>query len=205
MEAYSSLSHALCSFVYLPCRRVVYGPRDAYHTTNLSRCDYDWLPHRELWPIPRVGQERVRTSGQGVALIKKFEGCELEAYQCSANVWTIGYGHTRGVKEGDEISADKAEYILLEDLIEFEKYVDQLVTVSLNQDQFDALVAWTFNLGPTNLKKSTMLLRLNDGQYNEVPAEMARWNRSGGEVLEGLKRRRKAEGLLFQGLDWQDV
>jgi lysozyme len=147
----------------------------------------------------------VRTSGQGVALIKKFEGCELEAYQCSANVWTIGYGHTRGVKEGDEISADKAEYILLEDLIEFEKYVDQLVTVSLNQDQFDALVAWTFNLGPTNLKESTMLLRLNDGKYDEVPAEMARWNRSGGEVLEGLKRRRKAEGLLFQGLNWQDV
>lgn len=147
----------------------------------------------------------MRTSGQGVALIKKFEGCELEAYQCSANVWTIGYGHTRGVKEGDEISADKAEYILLEDLIEFETYVDQLVTVSLNQDQFDALVSWTFNLGPTNLKESTMLLRLNDGQYSEVPAEMARWNRSGGEVLEGLKRRRKAEGLLFQGLDWQDV
>ena len=147
----------------------------------------------------------MRTSGQGVALIKKFEGCELKAYQCSANVWTIGYGHTRGVKEGDEISADKAEYILLEDLIEFEKYVDQLVTVSLNQDQFDALVAWTFNLGPTNLKESTMLLRLNDGQYDEVPAQMARWNRSGGEVLEGLKRRRKAEGLLFQGLDWQDV
>jgi lysozyme len=147
----------------------------------------------------------VRTSGQGVALIKKFEGCELEAYQCSANVWTIGYGHTRGVKEGDQISADKAEYILLEDLIEFEKYVDQLVTVSLNQDQFDALVAWTFNLGPTNLKESTMLLRLNDGKYDEVPAEMARWNRSGGEVLEGLKRRRKAEGLLFQGLNWQDV
>jgi lysozyme len=147
----------------------------------------------------------VRTGSQGIALIKKFEGCELKAYQCSANVWTIGYGHTRGVKEGDEISADKAEYILLEDLIEFEQYVDNLVTVSLNQDQFDAVVAWTFNLGPTNLKESTMLLRLNDGQYDDVPAQMARWNRSGGEVLEGLKRRRKAEGLLFQGLKWQDV
>lgn len=147
----------------------------------------------------------MKTGSQGVALIKKFEGCELEAYQCSANVWTIGYGHTRGVEEGDVISADKAEYILLEDLIEFEQYVDNLVTVSLNQDQFDALVAWTFNLGPTNLKESTMLLRLNDGQYDDVPAQMARWNRSNGEVLEGLKRRRKAEGLLFQGLDWQDV
>jgi lysozyme len=147
----------------------------------------------------------MRTGTQGVALIKKFEGCELEAYQCSANVWTIGYGHTRGVEEGDVISADKAEYILLEDLIEFEQYVDSLVTVSLNQDQFDALVAWTFNLGPKNLKESTMLLRLNDNQYDDVPAQMARWNRSNGEVLEGLKRRRKAEGLLFQGLDWQDV
>jgi len=147
----------------------------------------------------------VKTGSQGVALIKKFEGCELEAYQCSANVWTIGYGHTRGVEEGDVISAEKAEYILLEDLVEFEQYVDNLVTVSLNQDQFDALVAWTFNLGPTNLKESTMLLRLNDGQYDDVPAQMARWNRSGGEILEGLKRRRKAEGLLFQGLDWQDV
>ena len=147
----------------------------------------------------------MKTGSQGVALIKKFEGCELEAYQCSANVWTIGYGHTRGVEEGDVISAEKAEYILLEDLVEFEQYVDNLVTVSLNQDQFDALVAWTFNLGPTNLKESTMLLRLNDGQYDDVPAQMARWNRSGGEILEGLKRRRKAEGLLFQGLDWQDV
>ena len=147
----------------------------------------------------------MKTGSQGVALIKKFEGCELEAYQCSANVWTIGYGHTRGVEEGDVISAEKAEYILLEDLVEFEQYVDNLATVSLNQDQFDALVAWTFNLGPTNLKESTMLLRLNDGQYDDVPAQMARWNRSGGEILEGLKRRRKAEGLLFQGLDWQDV
>ena len=109
------------------------------------------------------------------------------------------------MREGDEISKDKAEYLLLEDLKHFEKYVDQLVTVSLNQDQFDALVAWTFNLGPTNLKESTLLLRLNNGQYDDVPAQMARWNRSNGEVLTGLTRRRKAEGLLFQGLDWQDV
>lgn len=147
----------------------------------------------------------MKTGSQGVALIKKFEGCELAAYQCSADVWTIGYGHTRGVQKGDEITVDKAEYILLQDLIEFEEYVDNLVIVSLNQDQFDALVAWTFNLGPTNLQESTLLLRLNDGKYDDVPAQMARWNRSNGEILEGLKRRREAEGLLFQGLDWQDV
>ena len=147
----------------------------------------------------------MRTSPHGIALIKHFEGCETKAYQCSANVWTIGYGHTRGVREGDEITEDKAEYLLLEDLKHFEGYVDRLVEVSLNQDQFDALVSWTFNLGPTNLKESTLLEKLNAGHYEEVPAQMARWNRSNGEILEGLKRRRAAEGLLCQGLDWKDV
>ena len=77
--------------------------------------------------------------------------------------------------------------------------------VSLNQDQFDALVSWTFNLGPTNLAESTLLKKLNGGHYEEVPSEMARWNRAGGQVMEGLKRRRKAEGLLWQGLEWRDV
>jgi len=147
----------------------------------------------------------VRTSQEGIDLIKHFEGCETKAYQCSANVWTVGYGHTRGVREGDEITQDKAEYFLLEDLKHFEDYVDRLVEVSLNQDQFDALVAWTFNLGPTNLGESTLLKKLNEGHHDEVPSEMARWNRSNGQILEGLKRRRKAEGLLWQGLDWKDV
>jgi len=147
----------------------------------------------------------MRTSPHGIALIKHFEGCETTAYQCSANVWTIGYGHTRGVREGDKITEDKAEYLLLEDLKHFEGFVDRLVEVSLNQDQFDALVSWTFNLGPTNLGESTLLRKLNQGHYDEVPAQMARWNRSDGKVSEGLKRRRKAEGLLWQGLDWKDV
>ena len=99
----------------------------------------------------------MRTSPHGIALIKHFEGCETTAYQCSANVWTIGYGHTRGVREGDKITEDKAEYLLLEDLKHFEGFVDRLVEVNLNQDQFDALVSWTFNLGPTNLGESTLL------------------------------------------------
>jgi len=147
----------------------------------------------------------VKTSQEGIDLIKHFEGCETKAYQCSANVWTVGYGHTQGVREGDEITENKAEYLLSEDLEHFEDYVDRLVEVRLNQDQFDALVSWTFNLGPTNLGESTLLKKLNEGHYHEVPTEMARWNRSGGEVLEGLKRRRNAEGLLWQGLDWKDV
>ena len=82
-------------------------------------------------------------------------------------------------------------------LVEFEKYVEKYVTVSLTQNQFDALVSWTFNLGPGNLKESTMLKKLNQGLYEEVPDEMRRWNKAGGEVLEGLVRRRDAEAELF--------
>jgi len=147
----------------------------------------------------------MHTSQEGIDLIKHFEGCETKAYQCSADVWTIGYGHTFCVKEGDKITEEEAEALLKEDLCDFEEHVDRLITVSLNQDQFDALVSWTFNLGPTNLKESTLLRKLNEGHYDDVPAEMARWNRAGGEVLEGLKRRRKAEGALWQGLEWRDA
>ena len=147
----------------------------------------------------------MKISGEGKSLIKKFEGCELEAYKCSAGVWTIGYGHTAGVKEGDKINQDEANHLLTEDLEEFETYVNDLVGVDLNEHQFDALVAWTFNLGPSNLKSSTLLKVLNDSQYDKVPSEMKRWNKAGGEVLEGLIRRRDAEALLFEGKDWYEV
>ena len=90
-----------------------------------------------------------------------------------------------------------ADRLLAEDLAEFEKYVDNLVDVPLTQNQFDALVAWTFNLGPTNLSESTLLKKLNAGDYDSVPSEMKRWNKAGGEVLEGLVRRREAEAALF--------
>jgi lysozyme len=145
------------------------------------------------------------TSSEGIALIKKFEGCELEAYQCSANVWTLGYGHTAGVSEGDTCTEEDAETMLAEDLREFENYVNDLVTSDLSQNEFDALVAWTYNLGPGALKESTLLRRLNDGDYEDVPFQIKRWNRAGGEVLPGLTRRREAEALLFQGEPWEDV
>jgi lysozyme len=147
----------------------------------------------------------MKISEEGKALIKRFEGCEFEAYKCSADVWTIGYGHTKGVKEGDKINQDESEHLLSEDLEEFENYVNDLVEVDLNQSQFDALVAWTFNLGPSNLKTSTMLKVLNQKDYDKVPSEMKRWNKAGGKVLEGLMRRREAESLLFEGKDWYEV
>ena len=139
----------------------------------------------------------MRISEEGKALIKKFEGCELESYRCSADVATIGYGHTKDVSDGDTCTQEEADQMLAEDLEEFEDYVDKLVTVDLDQNQFDALVAWTFNLGPTNLKSSTMLKVLNEGKHENVPGEMRRWNKAGGETLEGLIRRREAEGLLW--------
>ena len=144
-------------------------------------------------------------SDEGIALIKKFEGCELSAYQCSSNVWTIGYGHTKDVQPEDKISLDMAEIYLREDIEEFENFVDSEVHVLLQQHQFDALVSWTFNLGVGNLRESTMLKRLNEKKFLDVPHEMRRWNRSAGKVLDGLVRRREAEALLFQGKEWENV
>jgi len=144
-------------------------------------------------------------SKEGIALIKKFEGCELEAYLCPANVWTIGYGRTKNVKEDDMCTYLQAEEWLEEELTEYENYVKNLVKVELNQNQFDALVCWTYNLGPSNLSKSTMLKLLNAGDYHTVPSQMKRWNKSKGEVLDGLVRRREAESLLFEEKLWENV
>ena len=136
-------------------------------------------------------------SQEGLSLIKKFEGCEYNAYKCAAGVWTIGYGHTKTAREDRLIIKSTADRLLAEDLAEFEEYVNTLVKVPLTQNQFDALVSWTFNLGPTNLTESTLLKKLNAGDYDAVPDEIRRWNKAGGEVLEGLVRRREAEAALF--------
>ena len=144
-------------------------------------------------------------SQEGLALIKKFEGCELEAYKCAAGVWTIGYGSTKGVKEGDTITQEEADNLLLHEMEEYESYINNLVEVDLEQNQFDALVSWVFNLGPANLKASTLLKVLNAKDYEGVPAQIKRWNKAGGKVLQGLIRRREAESLLFENKEWHEV
>ena len=142
----------------------------------------------------------MKISDKGLELIKDFEGCELEAYKCAAGVWTIGYGHTKDVEKGDTWSQEKAEHMLSKELEdEYEHYVNSLVTVPMNQCQFDALVSWVYNLGPANLKKSSMLRVLNEGKYDEVPAQIKRWNKAGGKILDGLIRRRQAEAEMFEG------
>ena len=144
-------------------------------------------------------------SQEGISLIKKFEGCELEAYKCAAGVWTIGYGHTKDVKEGNSITKEEAESMLVHELQEYCSDVDIAVKVDLKQNEFDSLVSWTYNLGPTNLNSSTMLRVLNEGKHDEVPAQMKRWNKASGQVKEGLVRRREAEALMFEGKDWSKI
>ena len=139
----------------------------------------------------------MKISNTGIDLIKHFEGCETEAYLCPAGVPTIGYGHIKGVQMGDVITETQAHEMLVEELDEYESYINDLVTVSLNQNQFDAMVSWVYNLGSGNLRASTLLKVLNSGDYSGVPEQIMRWNKAGGKVLEGLTRRRQAEADLF--------
>lgn len=134
-------------------------------------------------------------------IIKEFEGLRLEAYKCPADVWTIGYGHTRAVFPGDAITEKEADAFLSEDLEDAEDAVNAYVDVELNQNQFDALVSFVYNLGSGNFKSSTLLRKLNGGDYLGAANEFKRWNKAGGIVLNGLIRRRDAEANLFIGVN----
>ncbi|GLO14708.1 lysozyme [Pseudomonas putida] len=139
----------------------------------------------------------MRTSQRGLSLIKSFEGLRLQAYQDSVGVWTIGYGATRSVKAGMKISKEQAERMLLNDVKRFEPEVERLITSPLNQNQWDALMSFTYNLGAANLESSTLRRLLNAGSYPAAADQLPRWNKAGGKVLPGLVRRRAAERELF--------
>lgn len=139
----------------------------------------------------------MNVSETGIELIKKFEGCILKAYKCPAGVWTIGYGHTAGVKEGQTITKKEAEALLKHDLITFETHVSNLITVVINQNQFDALVSFCYNLGPGNLKSSTLLKLINAKNFNGAAEQFDHWVYAGGKKLNGLVKRRAAEKALF--------
>ena len=130
-------------------------------------------------------------------LIKSFEGLELVAYLCPADIWTIGYGHTGNVKEGDSITKAEAEALLDKDLQTFRNGVKRLVKVPLNENQFGALVSFAYNIGLGSLQSSTLLKMLNAGDYTGAADQFLRWNKSGGKVLTGLVRRREAERAVF--------
>ena len=139
----------------------------------------------------------MRTSQRGLNLIKSFEGLRLQAYQDSVGVWTIGYGTTRGVKAGMSITGGQAERMLLNDVQRFEPELQHLVSAPLNQNQWDALMSFTYNLGAANFESSTLRRLLNAGDYAGAADQFLRWNKAGGKVLPGLVRRRAAERELF--------
>lgn len=146
----------------------------------------------------------MQTSEKGIALIKQFEGCKLTAYQDSVGVWTIGYGWTQPVegkpiRAGMTIKQETAERLLKTGLVSYESDLSRLVKVGLTQGQFDALVSFTYNLGARSLSTSTLLRKINAGDYAGAADEFLRWNKAGGKVLNGLTRRREAERALFLG------
>jgi lysozyme len=140
---------------------------------------------------------------EGLKLVKSFEGCELKSYRCPAGVWTIGYGHTKNVSPNQTITQEQAEQLLHADMEECVSYIDELVQVPLTDNQFSALVSFVFNVGKGNLMSSTLLKKLNAGEYDAVPNELARWNKATDpntgvlKVLPGLVTRRAAEAKLW--------
>ena len=146
----------------------------------------------------------MRTSEKGIEFIKLSEGLLLKAYQDSGGVWTIGYGHTKGVKKGDQITEFMATEYLKDDLRTSEQAVSLYVTSEINQNQFDALVSFTFNLGPGNLKSSTLLKRVNaDPNDPDIERQFKRWIYCKGVVLKGLVKRREREAAIYFGRPWK--
>lgn len=149
----------------------------------------------------------MKTSQTGLDLIKKWEGCFLTAYHGAADrpgLLTIGYGHTDAagppkVTAGKTITKQEAEDILRRDLVAVENDVLSVVKVPLTQNQFDVLVSFTFNLGKGNLEKSTLLKRINKGDYN-VSNEFSKWTKANGVFVQGLANRRADEAKLWSSV-----
>lgn len=136
-------------------------------------------------------------SQNGMHLTESFESCRLMAYLDSVGVPTIGWGHTNSVHMGMTCSQEQADQWLQEDIQSSVNAVNSMVKVQLTQQEFDALVDFTFNLGAGNLQHSTLLRLLNAGDYSSAAAEFDKWDRAGGKVMAGLLRRRESEEDMF--------
>lgn len=144
-----------------------------------------------------------QTSQNGIALIKRSESLRLKAYLDAVGIWTIGYGWTGLVEgipvhDGMLITNDTAEILLRNGVLQYERAINHLVTASLNQNQFDAMVSLAYNIGIGAFERSTLLKKFNAGDMAGAAAEFLRWNKAGGKILPGLVTRRKAEVSLFQ-------
>ncbi|EGU6732702.1 lysozyme [Salmonella enterica subsp. enterica] len=139
----------------------------------------------------------MKISDNGRAFIRAREGVKLAAYQDGGGVWTIGYGHTRGVKQGQVINHEQADEFLNNDLRQVESCISERVTVALNQNQFDALVSFVFNVGRQAFSDSTLLKKLNEGKYRAAADQFTRWVYDNDKFVQGLYNRRVAERDLF--------
>lgn len=154
-----------------------------------------------MLPVGRV----MKLSKRGEALIKSFESCRLRAYLDGGGVWTIGFGHTNGVKQGDTCTQEEADALFDAEIVIYEDGVNSLVKAPINQNEFDALVSFAYNVGldidtddvAEGLGDSTLLKKLNKWDYAGAADEFPKWNKDNGIVVNGLTRRRKAEQALF--------
>lgn len=146
----------------------------------------------------------MRTSREGKKLIEYFEGRKRAVYPDPATggaPWTVGIGHTGpDVKKGDVWTDAQIDAAFTKDLQRFEQGVEKYVTVNLDQNQFDALVAFSFNVGLGNLQSSTLLKMLNAGDYSGAAGQFQRWDKAAGKSMLGLRRRRAAEAAMFRGI-----
>ena len=165
-------------------------------TDKLLSIDFDSV--KNMLGVP----ESMLVSNKGVDLICEFEGKRLVAYDDGVGVWTIGFGTIKypngvRVKKGDTCTLDQAKEYMRHDLIEFEHTVNSSVKVPLNQNQFDALVSLAYNIGSNAFKSSTLVKKLNTGDYQGAADQFNVWINAGGKRMQGLVNRRDREKLLF--------
>ena len=165
-------------------------------TDKLLSIDFDAV--KNMLGIP----ESMSVSNKGVDLICEFEGKRLVAYDDGVGVWTIGFGTIKypsgnRVKKGDTCTLEQAKEYMRHDLIEFEHTVNSSVKVPLNQNQFDALVSLAYNIGSNAFKSSTLVKKLNTGDYQGAADQFDVWVNAGGKRIQGLVNRRDREKLLF--------
>jgi lysozyme len=148
----------------------------------------------------------MEVSERGLNLIKRFEGLSLKPYLCPAKIPTIGYGNTF-YEDGTKVAMDdkpitikRAEMLLKLIVDKFAIGVEKVLKVPLEQNQFDAVVSFSYNVGLGSLKSSTLLKKINDGKFLEASKEFGRWNKANGKILDGLTKRREAERQMFIGL-----
>ena len=149
----------------------------------------------------------MQPSADLVEFLRGWEGLPggtpaLQAYDDGGGVWTIGYGTTRDVRPGDECSKDEALELMLDDIDDVWAEIDPHIHVTIAQHELDALVSLAYNIGVEAFRKSTLLSRLNAGDFGSASDEFARWNRQGGRIVPGLVKRRAAERRIFDDADY---